>query len=113
MRTIGRMMAAAVLALAMTTVAAIAASEFEGVWKVKDSSGKPFEITLSADGTATATRGKGMQGKWKEEGGAAVITWTTGWLTKITKEGSGYKKAAYKKDLSAAPTNISDAVKAK
>src|SRR5271169_6940450 len=83
MRTIGRMMAAAVLALAMTTVAAIAASEFEGVWKVKDSSGKPFEITLSADGTATATRGKGMQGKWKEESGAAVIkiAVTMSWLS--------------------------------
>jgi hypothetical protein len=42
-----------------------------------------------------------------------VITWTTGWITKITKEGSGYRKAAYKKDRTVPPTNISDAVKGK
>lgn len=56
-----------------------------------------MEITLSADGIATADRsGKAMDGTWKEEDDAAVISWTTGWKTKITKEGHHYKKTAYK-----------------
>ena len=33
---------------------------------------------------------------WKEEGSAAVITWDSGWVTKITKEGDSYKKTAEK-----------------
>ena len=33
---------------------------------------------------------------WKEEGNAAVITWDSGWVTKITKEGDSYKKTALK-----------------
>ena len=56
-----------------------------------------MEITLSADGIATADRsGKAMDGTWKEEDDAAVISWTTGWKTKITKEGDHNKKTAYK-----------------
>src|SRR5215470_17157258 len=50
----------------------------------------PFEITLSSGGAAKATRGEGMTGTWKEEGNSAVITWNTGWKTKITKEGNRY-----------------------
>lgn len=46
---------------------ALAASTFEGVWKVKDTAGHPFEITLSSGGVAKATRGEGMKGTWKEE----------------------------------------------
>src|SRR5215470_3825619 len=51
----------------------------------------PFEITLSSGGAAKATRGEGMTGTWKEEGNSAVITWNTGWTTKITKEGNRYQ----------------------
>ena len=56
-----------------------------------------------------------MNGTWKEEGNAAVITWDTGWTTKIIKEGNQYKKAAYRKGhaLDAAPANSSDAERAK
>jgi hypothetical protein len=56
-----------------------------------------------------------MTGTWKEEGNAAVITWNTGWTTKITKEGNQYKKTAYRKGqaLDAPPTNSSDAERAK
>ncbi|MGF6427821.1 hypothetical protein [Bradyrhizobium elkanii] len=39
--------------------ASVAASDFEGVWKVKDTAGQQFEITLSGGGTAKATRGGG------------------------------------------------------
>src|SRR5271166_5968593 len=95
--------------------ASFAANDFEGVWKVKDTAGKPFEITLSSGGAAKATRGEGMTGTWKEEGDAAVITWNTGWTTKITKQGNQYHKAAYRKgqSLDAAPANSSDAQKVK
>jgi hypothetical protein len=43
----------------------------------------------------------------------AVITWTTGWTTKIIKEGDHYIKTVYKKGvpLDGPPSNKSDAVK--
>jgi hypothetical protein len=99
----------------VTSFATVAQSAFEGVWKVKDTAGHPFEITLSSGGAAKATRGEGMTGTWKEEGNSAVITWNTGWTTKITKEGNRYTKTAYRKgqSLTATPTNTSDAEKAK
>ena len=81
----------------MTSFAALGASAFEGVWKVKDTAGNPFEITLSGGGAAKATRGEGMTGTWKEEGDSAIITWNTGWTTKITKAGIRYTKTAYGK----------------
>jgi hypothetical protein len=105
---------AAVFAIALTSFATLAASQFEGVWKVQDTAGKPFQITLSADGSAKADRaGEGLTGTWKEEGGAAVIKWDTGWTTKIIKEGDKYKKTAYDKGkpLDGPPTNSSDAEK--
>ena len=33
---------------------------------------------------------------WKEESSTAVITWDSGWVTKITKEGDSYKKSTLK-----------------
>ena len=106
---------AAVFTTVIMAVAAFAASEFEGVWKVKDTGGKPFEITLSGDGAAKASRGEGMVGTWKQEGNAAVISWKTGWTTKITKDGDHYKKAAFGKGqpLDGPPANTSEAEKVK
>jgi hypothetical protein len=101
--------------IAGTAIVCQAASEFQGVWKVSDTGQKPFEITLSADGSAKANRpGKAMTGTWKEESGTAVITWNTGWTTKITKEGNQYKKSAWEKGqpLDGPPTNSSNAQKA-
>ena len=105
---------AAVTAVCFLGVTALAASPFEGVWKVKDTAGHPFEITLSSGGAAKASRGEGMTGTWKEEGDSAVITWDTGWTTKITREGNRYVKEAYRKgqSLTAAPANTSNAEKA-
>jgi hypothetical protein len=89
--------AAVVFASGVTCLSSLAASQFQGTWKTKDIQGGTMEITLSADGIATADRsGKAMNGTWKEENGAAVIIWTTGWSTKIAKEGDHYKKTAYK-----------------
>jgi hypothetical protein len=107
--------AAFVLSAAIATPD-LAAGEFEGVWKVTDSGGKPFEITLSADGTAKANRpGDPMKGKWTEQGSGVVITWDTGWTTKILKEGGKYTKTAFEKGAAAdgKPTNTSPAEKVK
>ena len=45
----------AALTIAMASFASFAASEFEGTWAVKNTKGKPFEITLAADGAAKST----------------------------------------------------------
>lgn len=85
--------------------------EFVGTWVVSDSNGKPFEITLSASGAAEAERdGNGMTGTWDTAGVSAVISWDTGWTTKITRTGDGYVKTAYA-PTAAAPTNTSAAEK--
>ncbi|HEX9882093.1 MAG TPA: hypothetical protein VGA65_06260 [Hyphomicrobium sp.] len=117
MRTIGKTtiaVLAGAFALAMTAATSFAASEFAGTWKVKDTSGAPFEIVLAADGTASADRsGEGMSGTWTDEDGVAVIVWKDGWTTKIAKDGDSYKKTAYEGDASGDPTNTSDAEKVK
>jgi hypothetical protein len=106
--------AAATILAAATAVPSFAAGEFEGVWKVTDTDGKPFKITLSAGGKASADRpSKPMSGTWKEDGSSAVITWDTDWTTKISKEGGKYTKTAYEKGTSAKPTNTSPAEKVK
>ena len=117
MRMIGKMTTAAValaFAIALTACSNSSPHQYAGTWKTKDTSGGDLEITLAADGKATADRhGEGLAGTWKEDGGAAVIKWDSGWTTKIAKEGDGYKKTGYEKDASAAPSNSSDAVKVK
>lgn len=104
-------MLAAAAAMALTASASLAAQHFVGTWKVKDTSGTEFEIVLAKDGIASANRGKeGMHGKWVEKDGVAVISWDTGWTTKIAKHGEGYKKTAYEGEKA---KNTSDAVKLK
>ncbi len=90
-------------------------ADFVGTWKVADTSGESFEIVLGEDGTATADRaGEGMTGTWKEDGGAAVISWKSGWTTKIMKDGESYKKVAFEKGgAEGDPTNSSAAEKVK
>jgi hypothetical protein len=88
------------------------ASQYEGQWELKDTSGKTFEVWLRPDGKADGTHNESMKhGTWAEEGGAAVIHWTTGWTTRIVKDGQGYSKTAYKPGTTPAdkPTNSSDA----
>jgi hypothetical protein len=119
MHTIGKFTTAvlmAVVVLALSAVASLAASQFEGTWNVADTTGKAFEITLAADGSAKANRdAEGMTGTWKEEGSAAVITWDTGWTTKISKDGDKYTKSAFKKGepMDGKPANTSAAEKVK
>jgi hypothetical protein len=88
--------AAAILAAGLASGVGFAASQFEGTWKVQDTKGNPFEITLNQDGSAKGTRaGEGMTGKWKQEGSGVVISWDSGWTTQITEQGGHYTKTAF------------------
>ena len=118
MRMIGKTTTAAVALAFAIAIAGCSnnssSSQYTGTWKTKDTTGGDFEITLAADGKASGSRpGEALNGTWKEEGGAAVIKWDSGWTTKIAKEGDAYKKMGYEKDANAAPSSTSDAVKVK
>ena len=53
---------AALFALAVTACSGPTASDFAGKWKVADTAGTPFEITLSDNGSATGNRsGEAME----------------------------------------------------
>jgi hypothetical protein len=84
-------------AIVLTGAAAFAAEGFVGKYKTTDTDGKPFAIWLSDDGKAKGDRAdEGLAGMWKEDGSSAVITWDSGWVTKITKDGDKYTKTAEK-----------------
>lgn len=101
-----------ILAGLLALARAASASEFEGHWQLNDSAGHPFEIWLHKDGSADGTHNEAMKhGTWSEEGGAAVIHWSTGWTTRIAHDGEGYSKTAFKPGTtpSDSPANHSDA----
>ena len=103
-RRITQVLAAVAFAVALTGANALAASPFEGKWQVQDTKGNSFEITLSNDGSAKGSRaGEGLSGTWKAEGDSAVITWESGWTTKITKQGDQFKKTAFEKGKAEGP----------
>ena len=92
----------------------VMAGEFEGSWVLDDSNGKPFEATFSKDGTASGTHGDSMKhGTWKEVDGAVVISWKTGWTTRIAKQGDKYVKTSFKPGttITDTPTDTSEAKK--
>ena len=87
---------AAVLAVGLASCDT-ADSAFAGKYETTDTQGKPMTITLSEDGAASGTReGETLTGSWKDEGDAAMITWSEDWTTKIAKDGDSYTKTAYK-----------------
>ena len=89
--------AALAFAIVLTSAAGFAAEGFVGKYKTTDTEGKAFTIWLSDDGTAKGDRAnEGLAGMWKEEGSSAVVTWDSGWVTKITKDGDTYTKTAEK-----------------
>lgn len=89
--------AALAFAIVLTSAAGFAAEGFVGKYKTTDTEGKTFTIWLSDDGVAKGDRAnEGLAGMWKEEGSSAVITWDSGWVTKITKDGDKYTKTAEK-----------------
>jgi hypothetical protein len=92
-----------------------APNDFQGTWEVRDSSGNPFDITLLADGKATSTLHPDQTGSWKEQGSAAVITWSTGWTSKIEQSEGHYTRTAYRpgRQPSDSPNHTSDAQRVK
>jgi hypothetical protein len=90
-------LAAIAFAIVLTGAAAFVAEGFVGKYNTSDSNGKAFTIWLSDDGNAKGDRAdEGLAGMWKEDGSSAVITWDSGWVTKITKDGDKYMKTAEK-----------------
>jgi homospermidine synthase len=91
--------AAAILAIALASCSGSSDSGWVGKYKTEDTQGKPMEITLTDDGTATGTReSETLTGSWKDGGATVEITWGGGenWSTKLTKDGDKYTKTAYK-----------------
>jgi len=89
------------------------ASDWKGVWKVADSQGQTFYITLFSDGSAASNLEGGISGTWTTSAGKAVISWGGGWHSVIAHDGGASVKRAYKPgdSMDGAPTNTSDAVK--
>lgn len=96
-----RTFATAALVATLSAGAAIAANDFVGKYETTDTEGRPMQITLSQDGTATGQRAdESLTGKWKEkkkDQNTAVIRWKDGWITQITKSGDTYSKIGYQK----------------
>lgn len=73
------------------------AGDWTGKYKTEDTKGNVMNITLSSDGTAEALKhGKTLNGTWTDEEGDAVIKWSTGWTTALSKSGDTYTKSAYR-----------------
>lgn len=87
--------AAFVLAVGLSA-GAHAQNSFTGLWKVRSTTGRPFQMLLADDGEALANLHQGMIGVWKEDGNGAVIRWRTGWTTKIVREGDHYVHTSYR-----------------
>lgn len=90
------------------------AGEYDGTWQLYDTHGGGFVANLNKDGTASGTHGDSMKhGTWKEIDGVAVVSWKTGWTTRITKSGDKYIKTSYKPGttITDAPTDSSEAKK--
>ncbi|MFZ2018541.1 MAG: hypothetical protein WAU90_07695 [Methyloceanibacter sp.] len=87
--------AACVIAVGLSG-AAQAATDFTGKYMTTDTTGKPMQITLAPNGHAWGHRpGEYMKGAWAAGKRYAVISWTTGWSTKLVKRGDHFKKLAY------------------
>lgn len=83
--------------LTLTSIGAGFAADWAGQYLTEDSKGNAFTITLSEGGKAAGEKqGHGLEGTWSDAGDAAVIKWTTGWTTKLSKEGDGLMKTAYR-----------------
>ena len=92
------------------------AGEFDGTWLLSDTHGGPYKATLTLDGKASGTHGDAMKhGTWKEENGVVLIEWTTGWKTRISKDGNNYIKTSFKPGTTTSdtPTDTSKATKLK
>ena len=90
-----RVFVAAVLAAVLSGSAF--AGDWAGKYMTEDTKGNEMRITLTGDGAAKGLKhGKTLDGTWTNEGAAAVIKWSTGWTTKLSKDGDTYIKSAYR-----------------
>lgn len=88
------------VALVMAGAGAAFAGDWAGKYVTEDSKGHTFNIALAADGKATGEKqGHAMEGTWTNENDAAVIKWTTGWTTVLSRDGDGYRKTVYRPGL--------------
>ena len=106
------------LCIAAGLVAVLSSASFAGEWagkyETQDTKGNAMSITLSGDGIAVGLKhGKTLDGTWRHEDGAAVISWTTGWTTKLSKNGDRYIKSAYRPGtpMENGPTHTGEAEK--
>jgi hypothetical protein len=87
---------AALVVTAGLSSAALAAVDFTGRYATTDGTGKPMQIVLAPNGHAWGHRpGEYLRGAWAAGKRYAVISWTTGWSTKLVKRGGHFKKFAY------------------
>ena len=85
---------------------------FVGPWQVGRPDGPDFVIVLHEDHSATATT-MASAGTWQYAGGEARITWPSGSVNVIRREGAGFQKLYYKsrKSLRGPPTDTGTAEK--
>ena len=107
---------AALLAAVVAVLASNAsfAGDLTGTYMTEDTKGNAFRIVLAGDGTATGSKqGHDLNGTWTKDGDAAVIKWSTGWITTLAKHSDGYKKAVYRPGtpLDGPPTHTTGAKK--
>jgi hypothetical protein len=111
-RFLAKLTAASAPMITLAHAASFAASGFVGKWKSEDTSSEPFTIWLSDDGTAKGDRSsEGLSGTWRPKGNAALITWDSGWVTKIVNEGNTYKKIALENGKPVGSPSIAEKVK--
>lgn len=84
-------------ALTLLSVGAGLTGDWAGTYVTEDTKGNAFKITLAPNDKASGEKdGHVLEGSWSMEGESVVIKWTTGWTTKITMDGDGYKKTAFR-----------------
>lgn len=94
--------------LTLMSVGAGFAADWAGQYLTEDTKGNAFTIVLGDDGKAAGEKqGHAMEGTWTDSGDGAVIKWTTGWTTKLSKDGDAFKKTAFRPgaDMSGEPVS--------
>lgn len=92
----------------------VTAKSFIGRWAIgrpKDG-GKPnFVMTLNSDLTARKSHVPQASGKWQLVDGEARVIWSDGWRDVIRREGTRYRKIAFRPgtDFDSAPSNTESA----
>lgn len=87
----------AAVALTLLSVGFGVAGDWAGKYVTEDTKGNAFTIVLGPDDKASGEKaGHALEGTWSVDGESAVIKWTTGWTTKLSMDGDGYKKTAFR-----------------